>query len=67
MGKKMLPFAATGGTARAVMARMRADVALRSWLPGDMFAALEACAVAEDFTRLVEQIISTDLRSSPRE
>jgi transcriptional regulator with XRE-family HTH domain len=67
MGKKMLPFAASGGTARDLMDRMQADVTLRSWLPGDMFAALATCAGAEDFTKLVEQIISTDLRSFPRE
>jgi predicted Rossmann-fold nucleotide-binding protein len=67
MGKRMLPFAASGGAARHALERMCTDIALRSWLPEDVFAALRDCATAAAYTAVIEQIITFDLGSAPNE
>jgi hypothetical protein len=67
MGKKIVPFVASGGAARLAYERMQANVGLRTWLSEDHFAALGACRSAEEFTTLVDQIMSTDSGSVVRE
>lgn len=58
MGKRILPFEPSGGAARCCYERMRADVSLRAWLPDGVFAALGSCASAEEFTKVVEQVLT---------
>jgi hypothetical protein len=60
MGKKIIPFPASGGAARHAFERMRTNAVLRAWLPDDTFTALGDCTDAHTFTKLVDQIISTD-------
>ena len=66
MGKRILPFAPSGGAARRCYERMRADASLRAWLPDAVFAALGSCASADEFAKIVERVF-TDTGSAPSE
>jgi hypothetical protein len=63
MGKKVIPFAPSGGTALRALERMQTDVTLREWMPDDAFSALTSCASADEFVKIVEQIFATTPRS----
>lgn len=66
MGKRVLPFVPSGGTARHAFDRMRSDVSLRTWLPEAVFSALGSCTSADEFAKLVEQVFA-DAGSTHRE
>jgi hypothetical protein len=65
MGKKIVPFAASGGAARHAFERMDADVSLRGWMPDAIFAALGCCASASDYANVLEQVLA-DTGSAPK-
>jgi hypothetical protein len=58
MGKKIVPFAASGGVARHAFERMAADVSLREWMPEAIFAALGCCASASEYASVLEQVLA---------
>jgi hypothetical protein len=58
MGKRIVPFAASGGAARDAFERMAADVTLRGWMPETIFAALGCCASAGEYARVLEQVLA---------
>jgi hypothetical protein len=60
MGKRIIPFAATGGTAQRALERMSAEIGLRAWMSDDVFTALGLCATADAFVKIVEQIFATE-------
>jgi hypothetical protein len=73
MGKRLLPFGATGGTAQSVLQQIRRGPALGSWLPPDALATLDRCArldagadtveieqMTDDFVDMLDNVIHTD-------
>jgi SLOG cluster4 family len=64
MGKRIVPFAASGGAARHAFERMAADVSLRGWMPEATFAALGCCASASEYASVLEQVLA-ETRSAP--
>lgn len=65
LGKRIVPFAASGGAARHAFDRMRADASLRSWMPEATFAALGCCVSADEYAKIIEQLLS-DSGSAPQ-
>jgi hypothetical protein len=64
MGKRIVPFAASGGAARHAFERMDADVSLRGWMPEAIFAALGCCVSADEYADVLEQVLA-DAGSAP--
>ncbi|GAA2619316.1 hypothetical protein GCM10010411_63820 [Actinomadura fulvescens] len=65
MGKRVIPLPCSGGTARRFYHQAARDKRLRQWMADDHFAALNACDdPGEDFIRIVEHLITTDLGAS---
>jgi hypothetical protein len=64
MGKRIMPFAASGGAARHAFERMAADVSLRGWMPETTFRALGGCASASEYASVLEHVL-TDTGSAP--
>jgi hypothetical protein len=58
MGKRIVPFAASGGAARHAFERMAADVRLRAWMPEAIFAALGGCVSADEYADVLEQVLA---------
>jgi hypothetical protein len=64
MGKRIVPFAASGGAARHAFERMDADISLRGWMPEAIFAALGCCVSASEYANVLEQVLA-DTGSAP--
>jgi hypothetical protein len=64
MGKRILPFAASGGTARRAFERMGADLNLHRWMREATFAALGSCVSADEYAEIIEQVLA-DTGSAP--
>jgi hypothetical protein len=64
MGKRIVPFAASGGAARDAFERMVADVSLRGWMPEAIFAALGCCASGSEYATVLDQVLA-DTESAP--
>ena len=58
MGKRIVPFVASGGAARHAFERLGSDVRLRSWMPEADFAALGICASADEYAKIVEHVFA---------
>lgn len=58
MGKRIVPFVASGGAARHAFERLGSDVRLRSWMPEAAFAALGSCASADEYAKIVEHMFA---------
>jgi hypothetical protein len=59
LGKKLIAFPASGGTARRFYQQATRDRRLCSWMSSERFAALNVCEdPGEDFVLLVEQLIN---------
>jgi hypothetical protein len=58
MGKRIVPFAASGGAARHAFERMGTDVTLRGWMPEATFAALGSCVSADNYAEILEQVLA---------
>ncbi|MEU0091835.1 hypothetical protein [Kribbella sp. NPDC006257] len=78
LGKQVLPYGASGGTARAMFQQVRRQPALTSWIPSDQLATLNNCAsldsgastmeieqMTDDFVDLLDNVIHAD-RGEPR-
>jgi len=64
MGKRIVPFAASGGAAHHAFERMAADVSSRGWMPEATFAALGGCASDSEYASVLERVL-TDTGSAP--
>ncbi|RFU40212.1 hypothetical protein DZF91_18205 [Actinomadura logoneensis] len=61
VGKKVIPLPGSGGTARRFYHRAAQDPRLRSWISEQDFTALNVTTdPAEDFVRIVEQLITNE-------
>lgn len=58
MGKRIVPFAASGGAARHAFERMAADISLRRWMPEATFTALGGCASADEYASVLEHVLT---------
>jgi hypothetical protein len=58
MGKRIVPFAASGGAARHALDRLGANVSLRGWMPEATFAALGSCVSADAYANVLEQVLA---------
>ncbi|TCC55113.1 hypothetical protein E0H73_36575 [Kribbella pittospori] len=78
VGKRVLPYGATGGTAQAVLQHMRRNPALSTWMPPDALATLDQCAqlgpgattieierMTDEFVDMLDTIIHAD-QGEPR-
>lgn len=67
MGKRLIPFGASGGAAGEALSRFAADHGLRAWLSDEQFEALLGCTAADQYAALVEQIVSAEVSNAARE
>lgn len=56
-GTTVIPFPASGGTARRMYERAQDDARLRRCIPGQYFDALATCRDAEQFVEVVRQVV----------
>ncbi|WP_018347870.1 hypothetical protein [Longispora albida] len=57
-GMSVLPFPASGGTARTAYEVMAGRPESRAWLSEDEFLALGRCATAEEYTSVVDRLLT---------
>lgn len=62
MDKKIVPWPASGGTAKRVFDAMRRQPDLRPWLSDSDLAALGESHSAEDYVRIVERLLVDDAK-----
>jgi hypothetical protein len=62
MGKRIIPYVASGGAARNAFERIAADFDLRTWIPAADFKALGTRLSGEEYVRVIEHFL-TDSRS----
>ncbi|MFC9693299.1 hypothetical protein ACFTSF_32420 [Kribbella sp. NPDC056951] len=73
LGKRVLPYGASGGTARAMFQQVRRHPPLTSWISSDQLAKLDSCAsldsgastmdieqMTDDFVELLDNVVHTE-------
>lgn len=56
-GITVIPFPASGGSARRMYERAQGDTRLRRCVPGEYFDALATCRDAEQFVEMVKALV----------
>lgn len=56
MGKRIIPFAGSGGAAQLAADRLAGDVDSRTWMPPGIWDTLRDCQSADSYARIVGQL-----------
>jgi SLOG cluster4 family len=58
MGKKIVPFVASGGAARNTFDRITSELYLHAWMRADNFDSLGNCSSGEEYVGIIEHILT---------